>query len=94
MAEIKSKRVPPLVWVLAAMLVVIAAWATTHWKGTHQPPSGGPVMAQTQSGGGDPVMPKQPTVNTGPLPPPAPNGAGPTNQPGVQTGPAPNGNPS
>ncbi len=90
MAQSPSKRVPPLAYIIGAIVVLVLAWTATHWRGTYRPPSGGPAVAESQSGGGNPAPPDAATAPAGTPAPPAPNGAGPLNQPGVQTGPAPN----
>jgi len=82
MATQPSKRVPPLAWLIGALVVLVLVWALTQWKGSYQTPSGGPTVAEGQAGGGNPLPPQEP-YTPGPAPPPAPTGAGPTNEPGV-----------
>lgn len=81
MAAQPSKRVPPLAWIIGALVVVVLAWAFTQWKGSSRTPTG-QTVAEGQSGGETPLPPQEPYV-PGPAPPPAPNGAGPTNESGV-----------
>jgi hypothetical protein len=89
-----SKRIPPLAWIIGALVVIVLAWTATHVHGSYRPPSGGPTVAEAQSGGGHPLPPDAATAPANTPTPAAPNGAGPNNEPGVQTGPAPNNAPS
>lgn len=66
----RAKTIPPLVWIVLGLLILLAVIAVSQCQGTHVTPSGG-EMPQAQVG--DPaeaVMP-QPAVNTPLTPPPA-----------------------
>ena len=61
----KAKAVPPLVWVVLALLILMGLWGALQYNGSHKTPSGG---STPQSEQGPTVMP-------------ATNGALPANQP-------------
>jgi hypothetical protein len=88
-----SKRIPPLAYVIGALIVVCLVVVAVQWRATYHPPDGGLASPETRPLEA-PVMPQQPTVQAGPIAPPAPNGAGPTNQPGVLSQPDAQGAPS
>jgi hypothetical protein len=56
-----AKRIPPLVWIVIALLVVMAIWGAVQYGGSHETPNGGSTPQAVQS---DAVMPP----NNQPLP--------------------------
>ncbi len=62
----RRRRVPPLVWLVAALLVVIVVITVRHWNGTYHSPTGGtaPMVAN-----GHTVMPANPGRNGAPATP-------------------------
>jgi hypothetical protein len=56
-----AKKIPPLVWIVLALLVVMAIWGVVQYGGSHETPNGGSTPQATQ---GDAVMPP----NNQPLP--------------------------
>ena len=93
MAEGSKKRIPPLVYVIGAILVAWAVIFFVNNDGVREGPSGGPAapvaMSDTPA-----VMPQVASPPPGSPAPPAPNGSGPTNDPNRPTGPNPTGAPS
>ena len=49
-----AKKIPPLVWIVLALLVVMAIWGAVQYGGSHETPSGGSTPQAAQ---GDAVMP-------------------------------------
>jgi hypothetical protein len=57
----KAKAVPPLIWIVLALLVVMALWGVLQYRGSHVTPGGGQTPQSEQ---GPTVMP----ANNQPLP--------------------------
>lgn len=58
-----AKRVPPLVWIVLGLLVLMAVFAISQYDGSRQTPSGGVIdQADTQ----DPVEAVMPATDTAP----------------------------
>jgi len=41
----EAKRIPPLVWIVIALLAVMAIWGAVQYGGSHKTPSGGSTPA-------------------------------------------------
>jgi hypothetical protein len=42
-----AKRIPPLVWIVIALLVLMAIWGVVQYGGSHRTPGGGSTPAGT-----------------------------------------------
>lgn len=68
MAEATRKRIPPLVYIIAAILVAWGVIAVVQSRGAYQPPSGGPA-APIEQPNTPPVMPQAGSPPAGATPP-------------------------
>lgn len=69
----KTRKVPPLAWIIGGLLVLMAAIAFFQYGGSHVTPSGGETPQQKEEVAPDGVMPDPAAEALGdPVPPTAP----------------------